>query len=155
MGEIKPFLTLDHRHLERKFFLRFFISFESCLVFHYSKITLKRNSTVLNCVFINLNMDNPTSAPSNVHPIVFSPHKAGKPLRSSAKIIVMNVFCKLRTQHAESSETEVIRMVSNLTGVSTSSIFRMKDEFHRSGIILCRQKSKYTPDLATRQSPTE
>jgi transposase len=45
----------------------------------------------------------------------------------------MNVYCKLRAQHAECSENEIAEMVSNLTGVSRASVYRLKDEFQKFG----------------------
>lgn len=59
----------------------------------------------------------------------FHPHTAGKALTSSAKIIIMNVFCKLKEEFSSKSEHEIIEQTSNLTGVSKTAIYRMKDEF--------------------------
>lgn len=72
-------------------------------------------------------MDNPESvSSSNTHSIGFTPHTAGKPLKSAAKQIVMNVYCKLRERHPDCSENKIIDTASILTGVSIASIIRMK-----------------------------
>lgn len=64
---------------------------------------------------------------------VFQVHKKGKPLQKSAKVIIMNVYCKLKSEHSEKTYSEMLTMTSNLTGVSTSSIKRIKSELRVKG----------------------
>lgn len=65
----------------------------------------------------------------------FQIHKRGKPLRSSAKVIVMNIYHKLKEQHPEKSQKDVVQLVSNLSGVSVASINRMQHEFQVKGVL--------------------
>lgn len=64
---------------------------------------------------------------------VFQPHKKGSALKSSAKVIIMNVFHKLKEWSPSDSINEVLRKASDLTGVSSKSITRMAKEYRVAG----------------------
>lgn len=65
----------------------------------------------------------------------FKFHRKGQPLHSAAKVIVMNVYYKLKQEHPEQTLSELLSMTSTLTGVSITSIKRMDAEFRTEGVL--------------------
>ena len=55
---------------------------------------------------------------SNEFSLDFQPMKKGKPLTSSAKVITLNVYIKLKEKNPAKSDNEITEMCSELTGVS-------------------------------------
>lgn len=70
---------------------------------------------------------------SNSLNFAFQPHKSGKPLQSTAKVIVLNVYIKLREQNPGKSENGIIQLSAELTGVSERSIFKIISEMKKNG----------------------
>lgn len=80
----------------------------------------------------------------------------GKILHSQAKVIVLNVYDNLVKQHPDKSVRDITQMAADLTGVSMSTIYRIRKTTgkvlkngliklfkERTIITLTRDKTKY------------
>jgi len=66
-------------------------------------------------------------------PLFHQKTQRGKPLKRGEKVLIMNVYGALRMKHKDYSERTLARVTSELTGCSTSGVFRLKTEFQKNG----------------------
>ena len=66
---------------------------------------------------------------------LFTASKRGKPLTSGARRNILNVYSRLREENPESTITDITEKTAELTGSSPATIFRLKREKKRSGIL--------------------
>ncbi|GFW44304.1 uncharacterized protein TNCV_1747331 [Trichonephila clavipes] len=59
---------------------------------------------------------------------LYTPSKRGISIRSGARKNVMNVYSRLREENPLESINGIVRKVSELTGVSKRTVFRLKKE---------------------------
>ncbi|GFX11573.1 uncharacterized protein TNCV_5141481 [Trichonephila clavipes] len=59
---------------------------------------------------------------------LYTPSKRGLSIRSGARKNVMNVYSRLREENPQESISGIVRKVSELTGVSKRTVFRLKKE---------------------------
>lgn len=66
----------------------------------------------------------------------FSKHAKGSPLTSKEKRIILNVYASLRKENPDYTREEVQKMTAEYTGVSVNSVFKIKSEFKKNGIVV-------------------
>ncbi|GFW68452.1 DDE_3 domain-containing protein [Trichonephila clavipes] len=59
---------------------------------------------------------------------LYTPSKRGISIRSGARKNVLNVYSRLREEYPQESISGIVRKVSELTGVSKGTVFRLKKE---------------------------
>lgn len=72
----------------------------------------------------------------------FACHPKGKPLQSQAKQIILNVYSKIREENPGLSVKDVARRTALLTGVGDATVFRLKQEFLKGGVLRTPGKSR-------------
>ncbi|PRD31365.1 UNVERIFIED_CONTAM: hypothetical protein NCL1_23708 [Trichonephila clavipes] len=59
---------------------------------------------------------------------LYTPSKRGISIRSGARKNILNVYSRLREKNPQETISEIVRKVSELTGVSNRTVFRLKKE---------------------------
>ncbi|GFY42332.1 uncharacterized protein TNIN_32081 [Trichonephila inaurata madagascariensis] len=59
---------------------------------------------------------------------LYTPSKRGISIRSGARKNILNVYSRLREENSKESISEIVRKVSELTGVSKRTVYRLKKE---------------------------
>lgn len=59
---------------------------------------------------------------------LFTPSQRGKSIRSAARKNILNVYSRLREENPDDTVSEIAKKTAQLTGVSKSTVFRMKKE---------------------------
>ncbi|GFW64263.1 uncharacterized protein TNCV_2415141 [Trichonephila clavipes] len=59
---------------------------------------------------------------------LYTPSKRGISIRSGARKNILNVYSRLREENPQESLSEIVRKISELTGVSKTTFFRLKKE---------------------------
>ncbi|GFW33562.1 DDE_3 domain-containing protein [Trichonephila clavipes] len=73
---------------------------------------------------------------------LYTPSKRGISIRSGAQKNILNVYFRLREENAQESLSETVRKVSELTGVSKRTVFRLKKEKKTSSALSSPAKKR-------------
>jgi len=120
---------------------------------NFSGRTILSNQSRFAIVSFKMAAVTPTHATTGSPASFYKRHPSGKPLTSSQKQTVMNVYSQLRQRDPARSITDVAKETGFLCGVSEAAIFRCRKEFSATGGRLTtprkpqpinKEKKKYT-----------